>query len=105
MSQPNPTQRISSQRVLEIARYCELRGMEKECAELCQLAGQLERDAAVIEAARAHHCIECGNTGKVLDPMAWHDKPENYHECEACKALRQALADSDREHAAREPQT
>jgi hypothetical protein len=39
------------------------------------------------QAISAHYCIECGNTRKVRDPMAWNDRPEDYHDCGACKDL------------------
>jgi len=110
----NPTQRISPQRVLEIADAL-LRYWEHACPEcrgylgrsdiecLRQLAGQLERDARVIEAARqvVQDCSMCHSKGFVkLDDSADNafegSDSDPVKSCPSCTALRQALADLDR---------
>lgn len=47
---------------------------------------------AIARAAQEFRCPECGGKGKVLDEMAWRDRPENYRDCTHCEALRSALA-------------
>lgn len=46
----------------------------------------------IAEAVVKFVCPECNGKGEILDPMAWHDAPENYLPCAWCAPLRAALA-------------